>query len=93
VLGANLPGNLCLLAAIRGSAAALADFLLGVGSELGLPTRAVVFVALTAAAFVLAGISLRVAEQADPRLLVPLGTGLLGASLVYFLAGRRTAAQ
>jgi hypothetical protein len=63
-----------------------------VGSKLGLPSRAVVFVALTGAAFVLAGISLRIAEPAAPHLLVPLGTGLFGASLVHLLAGRRTAA-
>ena len=75
--GLRLPdpqaGPALTLAGTAIAAAALADFLLGVGTELGLPSRAVVFVALTAAAFVLAEISLRIAGPAAPRLLIPSG--------------------
>jgi hypothetical protein len=38
-------------------------------------------------------VSLRIADPDAPRLLVPLGAGIFGASLVYFLAGRRIVAK
>ena len=96
-LGLRLPdpqaGPALILTGTVIAAAALADFLLGLGSGLSLPSRAVLFVALTAAGFVLAEISLRIGEPAAPRLLVPLGAGPFGAALVYFLSGRRAPAQ
>jgi hypothetical protein len=70
-------------------AAALADFMLGLGPRLSLPRRAVVFVALTLAGFVLAFASLQVPDPQAARLVVPIAAALFGASLVYFLAGRR----
>ena len=70
-------------------AAALADFLLGVGAGLSLPRRVVAFAALKSAGFVLAGASLRIADPGASRMMVPLGASLFGASLAYLLAGRR----
>jgi len=74
-------------------AAALADSLLGVGAGLSLPRRAVAFVALTAAGFVIAGASLRIADPGASRLRVRLGAGLFGSSLVCFRDGRRNVAM